>query len=270
MMVTDNILFAFLLTLIAGLSTGIGASLAFFTQKTNTKLLSFSLGFSGGVMIYVSFVEILDKSKQTLIIALGDTLGQWIAVLAFFCGILLITLIDKWVPEFENPHEIHHIEELNLNDTKKSDSELYRMGLFSAIAIAIHNFPEGLATFMAAISDVSLGISIAIAIAIHNIPEGIAVAIPIYYSTNNVKKAVTLSVLSGLAEPLGALIGFFILLPFLNDIVLGIVFAMVAGIMVFIALDELLPTARVYGEPHLSAYGVILGMGVMAVSLLIL
>jgi ZIP family zinc transporter len=143
------------------------------------------------------------------------------------------------------------------------------MGLFTALAIAIHNFPEGLATFTSALKDPYMGLSIAVAIAIHNIPEGIAVSVPVFYATKNRNKAFLYSFLSGLAEPLGALIGYLILLQFFSELVFGIVFAMVAGIMVFISLDELLPTAEKYGEHHLAMYGVISGMIVMALSLLL-
>lgn len=265
---TQHILFAFALTLFAGLSTGIGSALAFFIKKTNTKFLSIALGFSAGVMIYVSFVEIFVKAKDALSTALGDTAGYWATTLAFFGGILVIALIDNFVPTFSNPHEVHNIEEMDDIEKAESYRKLYRMGLFTALAIAIHNFPEGLATFAAALTDTTVGISIAIAIAIHNIPEGIAVSIPVYYATGNRKKAFLYSFLSGLSEPVGALIGFFILRAFFNDIIFGVLFASVAGIMVFISLDELLPTAREYGEAHLSIYGLIAGMIVMAFSLL--
>lgn len=183
---------------------------------------------------------------------------------------LVIGLIDKLVPEVENPHEIHKIEEMSPEAAEeRKKNRLIRLGKYSAIAIAIHNFPEGLATFTAALSDLSLGIPIAIAIAIHNIPEGIAVSVPVFYGTGDRGKAFRLSFYSGSAEPLGALIGFLILLPFLNQVVYGILFASVAGIMVFISIDNLLPTAREYGEHHLTVYGVITGMLVMALSLVL-
>ncbi|MEZ4999927.1 MAG: zinc transporter ZupT [Bacteroidales bacterium] len=255
---------AFLLTLFAGLSTGIGSALAFFTKKTNTRFLSISLGFSAGVMIYVSFVEIFFKAKESLVSVLGERGGSWVTVASFFGGILFIAIIDRFIPTVENPHEIKKIEDMN---KKASDTRLMRMGMFTALAIGIHNFPEGLATFTAALNDPELGIAIAIAIAIHNIPEGIAVSVPVYYATGNRKKAFTLSFLSGLSEPIGAIIGYLILLPFMNDAVFGILFASVAGIMVFISLDELLPAAREYGEHHLSIYGLLAGMAVMALSL---
>lgn len=264
------VLIAFALTLFAGLSTGIGSALAFFAKRTNTKLLSVALGFSAGVMIYVSFVELFAEAEHALVKELGETEGSWMTIAAFFGGILLIAIVDKFVPSFENPHEIHKIEEMDDVDKSGKFQKLYRLGVFSALAIAIHNFPEGLATFAAALKDPSLGIPIAVAIAIHNIPEGIAVSIPIYYATGNRKKAFLYSFLSGLAEPLGALLGFLLLSSFFNDTIFGILFAMVAGIMVFISLDELLPTASEYGEHHLSVYGLVAGMIVMAVSLQLL
>ncbi len=263
------ILFAFGLTLFAGLATGVGSAIAFFARTTNTRFLSVSLGFSAGVMIYVSLIEIFAKAKLSLTEVLGDVTGYWVTVGSFFAGILLIAIIDRLVPEMENPHELKRIEEAEHPSEAFKKKKLLRMGLFSALAIGIHNFPEGLATFTAALKEPALGIAIAVAIAIHNIPEGIAVSVPVYYATGNKKKAFWLSFLSGLAEPVGGIIGFLILLPFLNDVIFGVLFAAVAGIMVFISIDELLPAAREYGKAHLSIYGVIGGMIVMAVSLLL-
>ena len=263
----NTIAFAFGLTMFAGLSTGIGSAIAFFAKKTNTAFLSVALGFSAGVMIYVSFVEIFVKARSELSEVLGDGPGYWATVAAFFGGILFIAIIDKLIPSIENPHEMHKVEEMEDVQAMK-DKKLMRMGMFTALAIAIHNFPEGLATFTAALTDPGLGIAIAVAIAIHNIPEGIAVSIPVYYATGSRKKAFWLSFLSGLAEPVGALVGYLILMPFLSPVVFGVLFAGVAGIMVFISLDELLPAAEEYGEHHLSIYGLIAGMAVMALSLL--
>ena len=268
-MFEENVLIAFGLTLFAGLATGIGSALAFFAKRTNTKFLSLALGFSAGVMIYVSFVEIFIKAKDALTETYGPIKGTWLTVAAFFSGIFLIGIIDKLVPNFENPHEIRGVEEMGPGGVSDKNRKLLRMGMFTALAIAIHNFPEGLATFAAALSDPALGLSIAVAIAIHNIPEGISVSVPIYYATGSKKKAFYYSFLSGVAEPFGALIGYFILLNFFSDFVFGILFAGVAGIMVFISLDELLPSAQKYGEHHLSIYGLILGMAVMALSLLL-
>lgn len=264
------VLYALALTLFAGLATGLGSLVAFFTSRTNTKFLSFALGFSAGVMIYVSLVEIFVKAKDSLTATLGETQGYLYTVLGFFGGMLLIALIDRLIPNAENPHEVKKVEALQHEPTAAEFTKLKKMGVFTALAIAIHNFPEGIATFMSALEDPQLGFAIAIAVAIHNIPEGIAVAVPLYYATGDRKRAFNLSFLSGLSEPLGAIVAYLILMPFLTDTMFGVIFAGVAGIMVFISLDELLPAAREYDETHTSIYGVVLGMAVMAVSLLLL
>ena len=261
-----SILFAFLLTLFAGLSTGIGSAIAFFAKKTNIKFLTFSLGFSAGVMIYVSFVEIFLMGADVLTEAAGIREGWWAAVLAFFGGIALIGIIDRLIPSEENPHEIKKLEG---GEEEIRSGSLMRIGMMTALAIGIHNFPEGLATFTAALTEPQIGIAIAVAVAIHNIPEGIAVSVPVYYATGSKKKAFRLSFLSGLAEPVGALAGYLLLLPILSDTLMGVLFCFVAGIMVFISLDELLPAAEKYGEHHLAIYGVVSGMALMAVSLLL-
>lgn len=266
----NNVTLAFLLTLFAGLSTGLGSLIAFFTKRTNEKFLSATLGFSAGVMIYVSFIEIFTKAKDSLELVYGAQKGYWYTVIAFFAGIIIMGIIDKVIPEGDNPHEWKDMEEMEGEPAQESNQALMRMGLFSALAIAIHNFPEGLATFISTLQDPALGISIAVAIAIHNIPEGIAVSVPLYYATGSRKKAFLHSFLSGLSEPLGALIGYTVLINFINDAVFGIVFAAVAGIMVYISLDELLPTAEKYGEHHIAIYGLIGGMAFMALSLLIM
>ncbi len=265
----DNVLFAFGLTLFAGLATGIGSVIALVSHRSSTRFLSVALGFSAGVMIYVSMIEIFVKAQDKLVGAMGRIPGSWTTAAAFFGGILFIAVIDKLVPSDENPHEMHSVEEIEGAPKHDHYKSLHRTGIFVAIAIAIHNFPEGLATFIAALSDPALGVAIAVAIAIHNIPEGISVSVPIYYATGSRKKAFVWSFLSGLSEPLGALIGYLVLRPFINDIVFGALFAGVAGIMVYISFDELLPAAREYGEHHLSIYGLIAGMMVMSISLLL-
>ncbi len=266
-MLENPILFAFFLTLLAGLSTGIGSAIAFFAKTTNTKFLAFSLGFSAGVMIYISFVELFANARESLVELYDSFWGNAYTIFAFFSGILFIGLIDKLVPSFENPHEIRGVEEMH-DEKAFANKKLLRVGMFSALAIAIHNFPEGLATFISALEKPEVGIAIAVAIAIHNIPEGIAVSVPLYYATGKKKKAFWLSFLSGLAEPVGALVGYLLLMPFLNDTIFGLIFAFIAGIMVFISLDELLPAAEKYGEHHIAIYGLVIGMMVMAMSLL--
>ncbi len=261
----ETVLFAFALTLFAGLATGIGSLLAFYTKKTNKKFLATALGFSAGVMIYVSFVEIFPKAEEALREVYSDKIAMIITVLAFFGGVLLTAIIDKFVPSAANPHEVRSVEDLR----QKENDNLMRVGLFSALAIAIHNFPEGLATFASALQDPKLGISIAIAVAIHNVPEGIAVSVPIYHATGDKRKAFLYSFGSGLSEPVGAIIGFVFLRQVFSPTIFGILFAAVAGMMVYISLDELLPTAEKYGEHHLAIYGLISGMAVMAISLIL-
>lgn len=263
----SDILYPLLLTLGAGLATGIGSAIAFLARRTNKRLLSFSLGLSGGVMIYVSFVELFQQSQLTLAAEWGQRPGTAMTVACFFAGILLIGIIDRLVPSVENPHEAHRVEEMA---EQPRNPKLMRMGLMTALAIAIHNFPEGIATFTTAVDDTTLGAAIAVAIAIHNIPEGIAVSVPVYYATGDRAKAFRLSLLSGVAEPVGALLAWLVLMPFMSPTLMGCILAGVAGIMVFISIDELLPAAREYGEAHISIYGVVTGMAVMAVSLLML
>lgn len=271
----QHVFTAFLLSLLAGISTGIGSVIAFFSKRTNTTFLCVSLGFSAGVMMYVSFVEMFPSSLSMFRLLYSERLAATYTTLSFFGGILFIALIDKLIPQKENPHEMHDIKELPSNiatpkGNSPSNRKLLRVGLFTALILVIHNFPEGMVTFLAGLQDVHIALPIAFAIAIHNIPEGISVSVPIFYATGNRKKAFWLSFLSGLAEPAGALIGYLLLAPFLNEVVYGIIFAAIAGIMVYISLDELLPAAEEYGRHHQAIYGLIAGMAVMALSLLIL
>ncbi len=261
-----NVEIAILLTTAAGLSTGIGGLIAFFSKKTNKNFLSFTLGVSAGVMIYVSFVELFAKACFSLSAIYGQRLGTILTVFGFFLGILLIAAIDHFIPEEKNPHETRTIEDLS--EKSESSKKLLRTGFITALALGIHNFPEGMATFVSALESPLLAFPIVFAIAIHNIPEGIAVAIPVYYATGNKKKAFFYSFISGIAEPVGAIIGYLILMPFMSDALNSMIFSIIAGIMVFISVDELLPSAREYGEHHLSVYGLIVGMAVMAVSLI--
>jgi len=297
-----NVWLAFGLTVFAGAATGIGSAIAFFAKRTNYRFLSVATGFSAGVMIYVSFVEIFFKGAEALSEAYGDYWGHWINAGSFFGGIALIGIIDKLIPSAENPHEVHSKDEMEplhdpsapmpdfdsvaahpddaapgAHDHRVNHKKLLRMGLFTALAIGIHNFPEGLATFLAALDDPSVGLAIAVAIALHNIPEGISVSVPIFYATGNRKKAFYYSVLSGLAEPVGAGIAYLALMFFLGGDagvippqVMGALFGGVAGIMVYISLDELLPTSRAYGKGHDSLIGLIAGMAMMALSLLLM
>ncbi|MBD3331099.1 zinc transporter ZupT [Candidatus Peregrinibacteria bacterium] len=260
---------AITLTLLAGLATGLGGLISLFTKRTNTKALSIALGFSAGVMIYISFTELLPESLDCFSEELTWDSSCLYSYLAFFTGIILVALIDKLLPSFENPHEMHKVEELEDKELAKKYRKLFKMGIITAIVISIHNFPEGIATFFSALKDLKLGIAIALAIAIHNIPEGIAVSIPIYFATGSRKKSLIYSFLTGLAEPLGAIIGFTLLSTIFNGIAMGIIFSAVAGIMVFISLDQLLPTAKKYGQHNLSMLGLVGGMAFIGLTMLI-
>ncbi|ECL6035702.1 zinc transporter ZupT [Campylobacter jejuni] len=281
----EQIFIAILLTLFAGFSTAIGSTIAFFSRKDDLRVLSLGLGFSAGVMIYISFMEILPTALKDFKNHYDSHWAELLGLACFFGGILISLLIDKLIPEDVNPHEpkedlselkicplpqkgqnppkFHPGEKLHQINTKA----LKRTGIFTALAIAIHNFPEGFATFISSLDNLTLGIAIAIAVAIHNIPEGLAVSLPIYHATGDKKKAFIYSALSGLAEPLGTFVGALILLPFIGDLTLAISFAVIAGIMVFISLDELLPAAKTYDKAHDSLYGLIAGMAIMALSL---
>lgn len=262
-MENSNFILALTLTIIAGLSTGLGGAIIIFTKKLSNKFLAASLGFSAGVMIFISLVEIFSEAQGSMVALYGEKMGYLYTLLAFFGGMGVIALIDNLVPSGENPHEMNTI-----SLESAGNKNLMRLGVFSAIAIAIHNFPEGMATFVSTMENPQAGISIAIAVAIHNIPEGIAVAIPIYYATNSRGKAIGNSFLSGVAEPVGGLLGYFILAAIFKESFLGIILAAVAGIMVYISLDELLPTAEKYGKHHVAIIGVIAGMAFMGFSLL--
>lgn len=278
-MFSSPLALAFSLTLLAGLATGLGAAIAFFARRTDYRFLGIAMGFSAGVMLYVSFTEILGKAHSSMAAVWGPRAGAWGATLSFFAGIGLIALVDALIPKADNPHEVRDREELSQLNPRRDDhphaghahhQPLLRTGLFAALAIGIHNFPEGLATFLAALQDPSVGIALAIAVALHNIPEGISVSVPIYFATGSRPRAFFYSALSGLAEPVGAVVGYWILRSFFSDDVMGLIFGGIAGVMVYISLDELLPAARAYGSEHNALFGIVSGMAVMAISLVLL
>lgn len=256
--VMDNVCIAIMLTALAGLSTSVGGVIAFFSKNTNKRFLSFTLGISAGVMLYVSFMELMVKAVNVLGGEYGAKLGTTYAAASFFGGIVLAALIDRLIPE------------ANLGEGEKTSQggSLIRTGVVTALAIGIHNFPEGMATFVSALKSPVMAIPIVVAIAIHNIPEGIAVAVPVYFATGDKKKGFLYAFLSGMAEPIGACVGYLILMPFISDVLNAYVFAAVAGVMVFISVDELLPAAQSDNNTHLAVYGLVLGMVVMAISLI--
>lgn len=246
--------FALLITVLAGLSTSIGGLISLVLRKPGPRFMTFSLGFSGGVMVLVSFIELVP-------IAI-DEVGFLSAHLAFFVGIAAMFLIDVYVP--------HSFAGEEHEGATAKNSRLLRTGLFVALGLGIHNFPEGIATFISTLADPQLGVALAVAVAIHNIPEGIAVAAPIYAATGSKSKAFWWSTLSGVAEPVGALLAAALLLPFINDTVLAWVLSGVGGVMVYVALDELIPASREYGHEHLAIFGAVFGMVIMAASLFLL
>ena len=270
----SQISIAFLLATLAGISTAIGALIAFFSRQDNFTFLSIGLGFFAGVMIYISFMEILPSSFVDFTKVYGEFIGSSLAILFFFVGSLLAALVDRLIPEDLHIKQKDDYNELKIcplvSGVKRPNLALKRTGLLTAIAISIHNLPEGFATFVSSLDNISFGVAIAIAVAIHNIPEGMAVSLPIYHATGEKRKAFKYAALSGLTEPIGALIGFFLILPFIGELTLAFTFAIIAGIMVYISFDELLPAARVYGEAHHCLYGLFAGMAVMAFSLILL
>lgn len=255
---------ALLITLLAGISTILGGFFTFFIKKDSLKALSVGLGFSGGMMIYVSLNELLVQSQKYLLPQFPNRAGL-IAFLAFFAGVGIAVSIDYFIPD--------HIESdlflQNPDTCNQTMHKIKRAGIVTAIAVAIHNFPEGIANFFVSSQDLSIGIPLAIAIAIHNIPEGIAIALPIYHAVKKKRTAIFYTFLSGVAEPVGAILGFFFLRNFLNVTTLGFLFAAISGIMVYISIDTLLPMAREYGENHHVVFGIMMGMFVIGLSLVL-
>ncbi|WP_151746016.1 zinc transporter ZupT [Acinetobacter soli] len=261
-LLSSEVLIAFSVTLLAGLATLIGGAIVLFFKQPSFRLLSFGLAFSAGAMIYISLTEILNKSIHAFSQVFDDKIGFAWGTAAFLAGMVGVLLLDRWVP---NPHDL-----VEKNTAQQLDRrQLQRTGLLTMLAITAHNFPEGLATFFATLDSPMLGAPLAVAIAIHNIPEGIAIAVPVYMATNKKSYAILASLLSGLAEPVGAALGYFLLAPYMGDLVFGIVFGLIAGVMVYLALDELLPTAQRYGRGHETVYGLVTGMAVLAVSLVL-
>ena len=277
----DGITSALLMTLIAGAATGIGGALVLFKKKVSSNFLAAALGLSAGVMIFISLAELFPEAQAEILAEGTLRYGKAYVLIAFFIGMGLITAIDFLIPEYENPHEASglsleaHTAAVGKLEQTRSERAMHKLGLLSAIAIAIHNFPEGIATFIGALNDPQMGLGITFAISIHNIPEGIAVAIPIYYATKSKGKALLYATLSGMSEVLGALLCLAVTAVFGIDLtdnghIFPLIMAAVAGIMIYISLDELLPTAEKYGKHHIAIAGVVSGMAIMGISLLII
>lgn len=256
----NAVLIAFAITCLAGLATVLGAFSLIHAKETNPKILSFGLSFAGGAMVYISFVEIFQKSRLSFETLLGGQAGYAVATFCFFIGVALLVVLDRLVP---NPHvDTTLVPEMNRKKVGK-------IGLMATFAITAHNFPEGMATFFATLDNPVVGAPLAAAIAIHNIPEGVSIAIPVFYATGSKKKAFYAVLLSALAEPVGAALGFAVLAPFLSPALFGGLFGIIAGAMVYLALDELLPAAKRYATGHEPVYGMLSGMAVIAVSLVL-
>lgn len=261
----NKYIIALLLTLLAGMSTVLGGFSTFFIKRDDMKALSIGLGFSAGVMIYVSLSAIMIEAQHMLSLTYSQHNSATIAFFSFFAGIAIAILIDYFIPD--------HIEADLFSDAEECSHKIHkvkRAGLITAIAVAVHNFPEGMANFLVSSQNITLGIPVAIAIAIHNIPEGIAIALPIFHASGQKRQAIFYSFLSGIAEPIGGLLGFFLLKTIMPESMVGMMFAAVAGIMVYISFDTLLPLAREYGENHHVIIGILAGMFVIGLSLIIL
>lgn len=261
---TTQLLIAFAVTTAAGLATALGSVLALVSRTPSPRLLAFGLAFAAGAMVYVSLAEILVKSTDAFTAVVGERLGFAYGTLAFMGGLVLIAVIDRLLP---NPHEGLRTDDPDF--AAMDQQRLRRLALLAMVAITAHNLPEGLATFFAMLDNPGVGLPLAMAIAIHNIPEGVSIAIPVYYATGRKRDAVLAALLSGLAEPVGALIGFAILAPLMSQMVFGAVFGVIAGIMVFLAMDELLPAAKRYAQGHETVYGLVGGMAALALSLVL-
>lgn len=276
-------LLALLFSTIAGLSTLVGGSVAFFVKRNSMKMLSVGLGFSAGVMIFISLTQLLAEGSELIKEAFGKN-QDWITLVAFACGILLAILIDYLIPDHiqekvdfgdksDDKLIIDSVEEEvreGIFKTPEQIMKIKRAGLTTAVALAIHNFPEGLTTFFATTADIKLGLSIVVAIALHNIPEGIAVAVPIYHATGSRLKAFKYCLFAGLAEPLGGVVGFSLIHFLFPNLTIGVMYATIAGIMTYISFDTLLPLSRKYDTAHYSITGVVLGMLLMGFGIYVL
>lgn len=269
---SDNVFATFFITFLAGASTAIGAALTFVIKRDDFRWLALGMSFSAGVMLYLSFMDILPISFSQIAGDGADWLGIGVektskiaGMAAFFLGAAAAALIDAFIPS--------HVHSDMLSAASQEPSQkggrLNRMAVITAVAISIHNFPEGLSVFVTGLEDINVGMAVGFAIMLHNIPEGISVSLPVYTATGSKGYSFMVGALSGLTEPLGAIVAYLFLAPLLTNTVIGCVLASTAGIMVYIALDELLPMAREYGEEHYGIFGAFAGMGVMVLGSLV-
>ncbi|TJX13191.1 zinc transporter ZupT [Tissierella creatinini] len=264
--ILNNITESFALTLLVGLTMGLGSLLSFFVTEKHKSFFSISLSLSAGIMIYISFMEILPEGIHLIEQYMGEGY-VWIALIWFFFGMFLTAVIEKFVHAFAGSFHSHKHNSHRHHAHDHEDSHLSKLGIMSALAIAMHNVPEGLALFTTGIKDIALAYPVALAIIIHNVPLAVAISVPLVYSTGSRKKAFLYTTFVGLMQPIGAIIGYMLLANFLNDMVFGILLSLVAGIMIFVSLDELLPAAQQDVDHHLSVYGAVAGMIIMALAL---
>lgn len=268
--INEGVITAFLVCVAAAMATVIGGAAVLFMKKSNPRFLAFGLAFAGGAMVYISLIEIFGKSLSAFSQVYQDHAAYALTTFSFFAGVAALMALDRLIP---NPHGGISFTENDPHGhghAHHHSPSVKRLGVLTALAITAHNFPEGIATFFATLDDPVVGAPLAVAIAIHNIPEGVSIAIPIYFATGSKKAAIIATFLSALAEPVGAAIGYAILMPFLSDTVYAVTFGMIAGAMVFLSLDELLPTAKRYSSGHETTYGMVLGMMALAASLVLM
>ncbi len=271
---------ALILSTLAGLSTVLGGFVTFFIKENSLKFLSFGLGLSAGVMLFISLVDLYPESCEMIKNQMGENY-LFLTVIFFAIGILTAVLIDYFIPDHLQSQMF--TKQLGANEKHEDSTDckedenavisigkIKKAGILTAIVVAVHNLPEGLATFFLTAQNIMLGIGIVIAIAIHNIPEGMAISIPVYQATHSKRKAFLYSFLSGMAEPVGGVIGFVIIKTLFPTLCVGILFSMVAGIMTYISLDTLLPLSKDYDTGHYSISGVVLGLLIMGFALVLL
>lgn len=234
---------AFLISTIAGMSTLLGGIIIFLNIKENKiqKFISFCLAFSIAIMIGISITDLIPSSFFNILFNFKLSKAIFIILLSFIIGVVTVLFINK------------------LMDKQDSNS-LYKLGILSMFALMLHNFPEGIATFIGSVQDEALGIKLSLAIMFHNIPEGISIAVPIYYATGSKKKALYNTFLSGLAEPLGALLAYIFLKNYITDVMISIVLLFVAGIMITLSIQEMLPKALSYKENKFIYLGLFIGI----------
>lgn len=240
-------IYAFILSSLAGFSTLIGF-LFIFVKKDLNRVVSSALGFASGVMFTISIVDLLPNSYLLIIQKYSIIYSIFLSLTGFLIGIILSSIVDK------------KIENKSNNSIK-----LYKLGLITMLVIIIHNIPEGIATYITTTNNSKLGIVLTLAIALHNIPEGISISIPIYYSTNSKFKSFIYTLISGISEPLGALICYLFLYKYISNTILGVIYACIAGMMINISINELYNEAKKYNKKNTILF-VLIGSIIMIIN----